>query len=56
MKILGISGSPRKNEKSGVYTLVKTVLEHTGLEYEMISLRNKAISGCIACLLGFRSF
>jgi multimeric flavodoxin WrbA len=50
MKILGISGSPRKNEKSGVYTLVKTVLEHTGLEYEMISLRNKTISGCIACL------
>ena len=50
MKILGISGSPRKNEKSGVFTLVQTVLDHTGMEYEMISLRNKQISGCIACL------
>ena len=50
MKILGISGSPRNNEKSGVYSLVKTVLGHTGMEFEMISLRNKKISGCIACL------
>ena len=50
MKILGISGSPRKNEKSSVYKLVQTVLENTGLEYEMVSLRKKAISGCIACL------
>lgn len=50
MKILGISGSPRKNETSGVYTLVKTVLENTGIEYELVSLRNKSISGCIACL------
>ena len=50
MKILGISGSPRKNGKSGVFTLVQTVLDHTGMEYEMISLRNKKISGCIACL------
>lgn len=50
MKILGISGSPRKNNKSGVYTLVETVLKNTGCEYELISLRNKTISGCIACL------
>lgn len=50
MKILGISGSPRKNEKSGVYTLVETVLKNTGYEYELISLRNKTINGCIACL------
>jgi multimeric flavodoxin WrbA len=50
MKILGISGSPRKNDTSSVYTLVQTVLDNTGLEYELISLRNKSISGCIACL------
>ncbi len=50
MKILGISGSPRKNNTSGVYTLVKTVLDNTDIEYEIISLRNKTISGCIACL------
>lgn len=50
MKLLGISGSPRKNEQSGVYTLVKTVLENTGIDYDLISLRKKTISGCIACL------
>jgi len=50
MKILGISGSQRKNDTSGVYTLVKTVLENTGCEYELISLRGKNISGCTACL------
>ncbi len=50
MKILGISGSSRKESVSGVHLLVKTVLENTGLEYELISLRNKNIGGCIACL------
>ncbi len=50
MKILGISGSPRKDDTSGVFTLVKTVLENTGIDYELISLRKKTISGCIACL------
>jgi multimeric flavodoxin WrbA len=50
MKILGISGSPRANNSSGVYKLVQTVLENTGLDYELIPLRNKKISGCIACL------
>lgn len=50
MKILGISGSCRKDETSGVNKLVRTVLENTGMEYELISLRGKKISGCIACL------
>jgi multimeric flavodoxin WrbA len=50
MKILGISGSPRKDKTSGVYKLVKTVLENTGIEYDLISLRGKKIAGCIACL------
>ena len=50
MKILGISGSPRKDSQSGVYKLVRTVLEHTGVDFELVSLRKKTISGCIACL------
>lgn len=50
MKILGISGSPRKEGQSGTLALVKTVLEYSGCDYELISLRGKKISGCIACL------
>ena len=41
MKILGISGSSRTPEASGVYKLVKIVLEATGQDYELISLRGK---------------
>ncbi len=50
MKILGISGSPRENQRSGVYQLTKLVLENTDLDFELVSLRGKTISGCIACL------
>lgn len=50
MKILGISGSSRDESTSGTYKLVKTVLEYTGIDYELISLRGKKISGCISCL------
>ena len=50
MKILGISGSPRDEKTSGTYHLVKTVLEATGQDYELISLRGRKINGCIACL------
>jgi multimeric flavodoxin WrbA len=50
MKILGIAGSTRKDGKSGVYTLVQTVLENTGCDYELIHLKGRQISGCIACL------
>lgn len=50
MKVLGISGSARRSEKSGSYKLVKTVLENTGIDYELISLKGKTIGGCIACL------
>jgi multimeric flavodoxin WrbA len=50
MKILGISGSPRENERSGVYRLTRLVLESTGIDFELVTLRGKAISGCIACL------
>ena len=46
MKILGISGSPRKETQSGVYKLVQTVLENTGVDFELISLRNKTIVRC----------
>lgn len=50
MKILGISGSARKESQSGVRALVETVLKHTDCEYELISLGGKKIGGCIACL------
>lgn len=50
MKILGISGSPRKESQSGVLRLVRTVLENSGCDYELISLRGMNIGGCIACL------
>ncbi|MGR3218714.1 MAG: flavodoxin family protein [Candidatus Anammoxibacter sp.] len=48
MKILGISGSPRKNNNTE--KLVRAVLEATGFEYELISLHGKKINGCICCL------
>lgn len=50
MKILGIVGSTRPKEQSGVQTLVSTVLESSGLDYELVSLKGKTIHGCIACL------
>jgi multimeric flavodoxin WrbA len=50
MKILGIVGSTRKAETSGVHALVRSVLEHTGCEHDLVSLKGKTISGCIACL------
>ena len=50
MKVLGISGSPRKEKQSGVRQLVETVLEATNLDYDLVSLRKMNISGCIACL------
>ena len=50
MKIFGISGSPRRNEVSSTYRLVKAVLEAAGCEYELESLRGKDIKGCIGCL------
>jgi multimeric flavodoxin WrbA len=50
MQVLGISGSPRKEGVSGVTKLVRTVLEACGCQYELVSLRGKNISGCIACL------
>ncbi len=50
MKILGISGSSRDEKTSNCYRLVKMVLESTGMEFELISLRGKVIRGCIACL------
>jgi multimeric flavodoxin WrbA len=50
MKILGIVGSTRKAETSGVHRLVQTVLDHTDCTYELVPLRGKNIGGCIACL------
>ena len=48
MKVLGISGSPRKSHTTE--GLVKTILDATGLETELISLHDMTINGCICCL------
>ena len=48
MKVLGVSGSPRKNHSTD--RLVKEVLSAVDLETEFISLSGKSIGGCIACL------
>jgi multimeric flavodoxin WrbA len=48
MKVLGISGSPRKDQTTD--QLVKEVLAVIGLETELISLAGKRIGPCIACL------
>ena len=50
MKILAISGSPRKESQSGTYKIVETVAQATGCDYQIVSLRGKTIAGCIACL------
>ena len=50
MKILGISGSSRKDDISGTYKLVRAVLEASGCNYDLVSLKGKKIAGCIACL------
>ena len=48
MKVLGISGSPRKDQSTD--QLVKAVLADVGFETEFVSLAGKRISPCIACL------
>jgi multimeric flavodoxin WrbA len=48
MKVLGISGSPRKSHTTE--GLVKTILDATDLETELISLHDMTINGCICCL------
>jgi len=48
MKVLGISGSPRKDHSTD--RLVKEVLSTVGVETEFVSLAGKKIGPCIACL------
>ncbi|MEA1951464.1 MAG: flavodoxin family protein, partial [Planctomycetota bacterium] len=48
MKVLGISGSPRKDHSTD--RLVKEVLSTVGLDTEFVSLAGKRIGPCIACL------
>lgn len=48
MKVLGISGSPRKSQTTE--GLVKAILDATDLETELISLHDMVINGCICCL------
>lgn len=46
MKIIGICGSPRKQN---TYYMVKTVLEATKQNYELILLSEKNIKPCLDC-------
>ena len=48
MKVLGISGSPRKGYNTEL--MVKEVLSTITVETEFISLAQKKIGPCIACL------
>ena len=48
MQVLGISGSPVLN--SNTDRLIKTVLDATGLEYELVKLSEYDIHPCRACL------
>jgi multimeric flavodoxin WrbA len=52
LKIIGISGSPR--ERNTVYML-KTVLDATGFDYDLIPLKDKSIHSCNACGGCYRS-
>ncbi len=47
MKILAISGSPRKNRMT--QGAIQEILANCTSDYEVISLANKKINGCIAC-------
>jgi len=46
-KVLGISGSLYKN--SNTDTLIKTIMEATGAEYELIKLSNVNVGPCVGC-------
>ena len=48
MKVLGVSGSPRKDHSTD--RLVKEVLSTVGVETEFVSLAGKNIGACITCL------
>ena len=50
MKVMGVVGSTRDSDVSGVHKLVSIVLEHTGVDYDLISLKGKKIIGCTSCL------
>lgn len=46
-KVLGISGSLYKT--SNTDTLIKTIMEATGADYELINLSNVKVAHCIEC-------
>jgi len=48
MKVLGISGSPRKGYNTD--RMVKEVLSTITVETEFVSLAGKKIGPCISCL------
>lgn len=53
MKIIGISGSPRNKNTN---YMLKTVLDATGQDYELIALKDKNIKLCNACGGCYKSY
>ena len=50
MKVIAISGSPRKNGNTEqACRAALAPIEEAGIETELISLAGKNIQGCIAC-------
>jgi multimeric flavodoxin WrbA len=50
MKIVGISGSPRKGNTEWMLNRFLEFLAHNGAEVELILLRKKEIHRCLGCL------
>ena len=50
MKILGICGSPRKNNLSTTCQVIEHILAASEIEHEIVSLGQLNYSGCVACL------
>ncbi|MFV0518710.1 MAG: flavodoxin family protein [Lachnospirales bacterium] len=50
MKVLAINGSPKNNGNTATALMVmEEVFKSKGIEFEMITIGNQAIRGCIAC-------
>ncbi len=50
MKVLAINGSPKANGNTATALLtMKDIFEEKGIEFEMVTIGNQAVRGCIGC-------
>lgn len=50
MKVVAINGSPHKNGNTWqALSMVGVALKENGIDFEIINVGNKAVSGCIVC-------